>query len=62
MTRVQIPFWPLAGVVVLGKCLVQLLGHPYVNSQLVCLPLVVCLFELFVSWDLSGVSVTRLDS
>ena len=28
VTRVQIPFWPLAGVVP-GKCLVQLLGHPY---------------------------------
>ena len=25
--RIQIPLWPLAGVV-LGKCLVQLLGHP----------------------------------
>ena len=27
VTRVQIPLWPLAGVV-LGKCLVQLLSHP----------------------------------
>ena len=27
VTQVQIPLWPLAGVV-LGKCLVQLLGHP----------------------------------
>ena len=27
VTRVQIPLWPLAGVV-LGKFLVQLLGHP----------------------------------
>ena len=26
VTRVQIPLWPLAGVVP-GKCLVQLLGH-----------------------------------
>ena len=27
VTRVQIPLWSLAGVV-LGSCLVQLLGHP----------------------------------
>ena len=27
VTRVQIPLWPLAGVV-LGECLVQLLSHP----------------------------------
>ena len=27
VTRVKIPLWSLAGVV-LGKCLVQLLGHP----------------------------------
>lgn len=27
VTRVQIPLWPLASVV-LGKCLVQPLGHP----------------------------------
>ena len=27
VTRVQIPLWPLAGVV-LGKHLVQVLGHP----------------------------------
>ena len=27
VTRVQIPVWPLAGVV-LGECRVQLLGHP----------------------------------
>ena len=27
VTRVQIPLWSVAGVV-LGKCLVQLLGHP----------------------------------
>ena len=26
VTRVEIPLWPLSGVV-LGKCLVQLFGH-----------------------------------
>ena len=34
---VQIMLWPLAGVV-LGKCLVQLHGHPCKLSQLVCIP------------------------